>query len=72
MNEFILAIMLEYNNKCGKQIRTEMLRGFPTEIECRKGAEQLKMMYLRTGKTNVSFFEYVCYEGGRNELQSRF
>jgi len=62
MNEFILAIIIEYNNKCGKQINTEILRDFPTERECRKGAEQLKKMYLIGNKTNVSSFKYVCYE----------
>lgn len=62
MNEFVIAILLTYSNKCGMQYKTDYHSGFKTELECKKFGERQAAMYLRTGKTNVEGYEYICYQ----------
>lgn len=62
MEDFVIAILISFSNKCGTQYKTDIHSGFKTELECRQFGERQHTMYLRTNKTNVQSFEYVCYK----------
>ena len=58
--EYLLVILITYSNKCGVQYKTESIATFKTEALCRQQGERLEAMYMRTGKTNVKAYEYIC------------